>query len=372
MQSSAPNLDHDARWQAQVGYVGELRPLVGLQAFAVAWVVLNQFRDHPIPLLGAAFGLVAKGYLGAALFFVVAGFQAAHLYWRATQQRRFSYLALLRRTLIQLYPLQLAATLAMVVLVVTSKLAGAPMAHAPFRARDLIPHFLLLQAWGLLPTDTWNFPTWFASAVWFAAIASPVACWLTLSRQRSAPLVVAAALAVFWAGFALAASRGVLFTDMTAQIGALQTVPAFLLGAGLYSLGLRRSLPDGWAPWLALASVAWVVTAATLRLSDALIWPAFGPLAFAAAETAKSPKPWLAGALGIWLGRRSVAIFLFYLPADIVYFHALKLVFGPPTSATAWLELAGAFPATLVAGAIAHRLITAPSRHAFHYWRRAA
>lgn len=371
MQSST-DTNRPADPAKSLAYTGELRPLIGLQALAVAWVVLNQFRDHPIPGLGETSGLVAKGYLGAALSFVIAGFLLAHLYGRAEGQGRFSYLALLRRTLIRLYPLQLAGTLAMIVLVVTGRATGVTMEHALFRGQDLIPPVLLLQAWGTLPTDTWNFPTWFASALWFGTLTFPVVGWIALRQGRPALLLIGAALALFWVMFAAASARDVLFTDMTSQIGALQTVPAFLLGAGLYQLGVRYTPPRAWGPWVALAAVAWIVMAASLRVTDAAIWPAFAPLVFGLAEPATVTQRFLGGPVMAYLGRISLAVFMFYLPTDIVYFHTLRLLFGPPSGPLAWMELAGVFPAILLAGVLAHHLIEAPVRRAFNRWRRRA
>ncbi len=253
MQSSAREVRTGQRLDSGRRYIGELRPLIVVQHLGVAWVAVNQFRDHPVPDLGRSVGLVGKGYLGAGLYFVAAGLLLSHLYSRASGQGRYDYPAFLRRTFAQLYPLQLGGTLSIVALV------------------------LLLG------------------------------------------------------GFVIAAHQRVLFSDMTAHIGALQTVPAYLLGAGLYRLGSDNVLSPRWATTIVLAAAAWIVAAASLRLSGVVIWPSFGPLVFGAAALTPSANPFVLRDASE-AGRRSLEIFVFCLPAEISYFRVLKLIFGPPSA----------------------------------------
>jgi peptidoglycan/LPS O-acetylase OafA/YrhL len=339
----------------------DIAPLRGLRFIALAWVVLNQFRLHLGLHAGASFGIVGKGYLGAALFFVVAGFEICHAYERLRAEGRFRYPAFLWRGLIGFYPLHLVALAVMGALFLAGRALGAGFQQSAFDPIALPANVLLIHAWGVLPTVSWNFPSWLVSALWFALLVFPLTAWLALKVLRPTLIAVAAPLALFWAFFALAAWRGVLFTDMTAEIGALQTVPAFLLGAALHRLGSERRLPGPWPGFLALGAGAYIVVAASLRFSDAAIWPAFGVLTFAVAQTARAPRPLLDSRAFQFLGAMSISMSLVYLPVDIVYFHAIERFLGQPTGVAAWAVWWGVFPLILIAGALAWLLITRPA-----------
>lgn len=346
----------------QAGYPARIQPLLSLGFIALAWVVLNQFRTHLGLHAGDRSGLVFKGYLGAELFFVLSGFLVSHFYVTAEQHGGFNYASLLRRGLARVYPLHLVVIVVMALLVAAARIGGAPAPTGVFDLRGLIANITLIQAWGVTPTVTWNFPSWLISAEWFALIVFPVTAKIALAPRRPAWLIIALALALFVVAFNLAAEKGVLFTDMTAQIGALQTVPAFLMGAGLYQLGRRHSLPLAWAETLAVGAGVWIVFSAAARLSDLAIWPAFAVLVFALAETSKSAKPALSFAPLPYLGSIAYSVYLVYLPVDIVYFHGVQRLFGAPHGAFAWVVWAGVFPVILLTGALAHHALAGPAQ----------
>jgi peptidoglycan/LPS O-acetylase OafA/YrhL len=340
-------------------YPADIAPLRALSLFALGWVVVNQFRDHLGLHAGSLFGIVGKGYLGASLFFVLAGFVACHDYVRLREEGQLSYPCFLWRRLIRFYPLHVVALAAMGALFLAGQTLGVGFDRAAFDPSALPANLLMIHAWGVLPTVSWNFPSWLVSALWFGLLLLPATAWL--SQKLRPVLAIAAALAIFVIGFEIEVARGYLFTDMTAQIGALQTVPAFLCGAGFYRLGRERTLTPSWARLLAIAAALWIVVAASLRLSDLTIWPAFGPLVFGLAETAKGARPALASPLLQALGAMSLAMSLVYLPVDIAYFHAIQRLLGTPTGAAAWAAWWGVFPVILATGAAACWLIQRPA-----------
>src|SRR6185437_13151860 len=210
-------------------------------------------------------GLVFKGYLGAALFFVLTGFLAAQVYETARAEGGYRHGAFLWRHLTRRYPLHLAMIGVFAIFMLAGHLMGTALPGGVFDLRGLVANLLMVHAWGTTPTVSWNFPSWLISAEWFAMIVLPVTCWVALRRLSPAAMAVAA-LMLFVLMFEIADARHVLFTDMTAQVGALQTVPAFLYGAALYGLGRRWGLPHGWgAPAAALAGL-WILAASLLRL----------------------------------------------------------------------------------------------------------
>lgn len=341
-------------------YPARITPLIGLQFFALGWVVLNQFRFHLGLQAGARSGMVFKGYLGAELFFVITGFLTAHAFAREVMPdpRRLGRFLWVR--LVQVYPLHLAMILAMAALMATASVEAVRFQGGVGGMHGLVSNLLLIQAWGVEPSVSWNFPSWLVSAEWFALLTFPITA-LVVSASPNPGVVVAGALALFWSLFHFSAAHGVLFTDMTAQVGAVQTVPAVLLGAGLYGLSRRCDLPRGLAGMLASFAVVWVAAASIARLTDMVIFPAFGLLTLAVAETAKRQHPVLSGPVSQYLGRISMAIYLVYLPVDIVYFHGLEKLFGAPHGAAAWAAWFGVFPVIVAAGAAAHHLIQRPA-----------
>jgi peptidoglycan/LPS O-acetylase OafA/YrhL len=357
MPEPTPPLAHlgDSRYPAKI------TPLLGLQFFALGWVILNQFRLHLNLHAGDRSGLVFKGYLGAELFFVIGGFLTAHLYVRAREAGTFNYAGFLWSRLARVYPLHLLMIGAMTGLMLLANAFGASFQAGVFGLHGLVSNVLMIQAWGVEPTVSWNFPSWLISAEWFAYIVFPATAWVAFRVWRWPVLSAAGPIALFTVAFELCARRGFLFSDMTAQIGALQTIPAFLLGAGLYRLGREHAMPPGWGRLMAAASAVWIVLTALMRLPDTVIFPAFGTLVFGLADTAKGPLPALSSPLIQYLGRISRAMYLVYLPVDIVYFHAMARIAPHPSTPLAWTIWAGVFPVIVLAGSVAYHLIQQPA-----------
>ncbi len=344
-----------------LAYPSEIAPLISLRFFALGWVVVNQFRDHLGLHLAKASGTMFNGYLGADLFFILSGFCLAQAFARQADAGASGYASLVWRRMIRIYPLHLLAIGVMGLLMLAAGGVGAAPRTDVFDPAGLVANLLMLHAWGVLPTVSWNFPSWAASAEWFALLIFPALFWLALKGFSRAWIAVAAAAALFAAMFLAADARGVLFTDMTAQIGVLRTIPAFLLGAGLYRLGCERSLPKGWGAGLAGAAGLWIVLACELRLPDLYIWPAFGALVFGLAETAKHGPSVFGSAALVKLGRLAYAIYMVHLPVDIAYYHGLSRLMGPPAGAMVWAVWLGVFPVIGLVALLAHYGVEQPA-----------
>ena len=334
-------------------YPSEMDALKPLRFLALAWVIINQFENRLGLNIGQSIGVVGKGYLGSDLFFVVSGFWLAHLVSTRVEGGQISYASVVWRRMSRLYPLHLATIALMFGLMLACQHLGETPHTDVFDPVGLLGNILLVHAWGALPTVSWNFPSWMVSAEWFALLIFPALLTLALKGWSRTWIAVAAPVVLMAAMFESAHARGVLFTDMTAQVGILRTLPDFLLGAGLYRLGLQRALGAKTGAAMMLASLAWIVFAAQLRLSDPWIWPAFAPLVLGAAETARGRRSWLAARPLGFLGEISYAAYLLYLPVDIVYYHLLHRLGPTPVGAQAWLEWAGVFPAIGVAALLA-------------------
>ena len=346
---------------ARTAFPAGIDALKPLRFLALAWVIINQFEDRLGLHLGQAVGFVAKGYMGSDLFFVLSGFWLAHAVSTRVATGETSYASLVWRRMSRLYPLHLATIVLMFGLMVVSLRMGETPHTDVFDAVGLLGNILLVHAWGALPTVSWNFPSWMVSAEWFALLAFPALLALALRGWSRTWIALAAPVALMVALFETAHARGVLFTDMTAQVGILRTLPDFLLGAGLYRLSLERPLGAKAGGALAFAALAWIAAASQFGLSDPWIWPAFGPLVLGVAETARGGRSWLAARPLTWLGDISYAMYLLYLPVDITYYHLLHRLGPGPLGASVWMQWAGVFPAIGIAALLAYYGVERPA-----------
>ena len=179
-----------------------IRPLTSLRFFAALWVVLF----HYWPKLDVAFtpALVAKGYLGVELFFVLSGFILCHVYLAAAGEGRLKYGAFLWNRLARVYPLHLATLFGMIALGVVAGLAGVAIDGEILRWDALPANLLMVQAWGLAPAAAFNHPSWSISAEWFAYLTFPAFAFVAW-RLRARPWLFAggtlAAMAILYPTF---------------------------------------------------------------------------------------------------------------------------------------------------------------------------
>jgi peptidoglycan/LPS O-acetylase OafA/YrhL len=343
-------------------YPNDIRPLTSLRIVTAIWVLAYHFRDH----LGVdidRLGLVAKGYLGVDLFFILSGFILSHVYLGRFEARRFNYGSFLWARLSRIYPVHLVTLAATVGIWLVGVKVGAGFDPVAFDPAVLPQHLLLIHAWGTTPTVQWNFPSWSISAEWFAYLAFPVAAVLVLAFKRVAWAAVVSALGVFALMFWAVESHGLPLSEVT-RLGFIRIIPAFLLGAALHQLGRSVSLPRVLALGGAAAATGWIVVASTLRLSDAAIWPAFGLLIFSLAETSKtSARGILSAGWLVYLGEVSYSVYMTHLPVDIAYFHTLDRLAPGIAGAAVWVAWVGVFAATLIVSMATYHLVERPARN---------
>ncbi|MFA7264418.1 MAG: acyltransferase [Caulobacter sp.] len=347
-------------------YPNDIRPLTSLRIVAAMWVLAYHFRDH-LGLDVDRLGLVAKGYLGVDLFFILSGFILSHVYLSRWEARTFNYGSFLWARLSRIYPVHLVTLAATIAIWLVAMKMGATFDPIAFDPAVLPQHLLLIHAWGTTPSVQWNFPSWSISAEWFAYLAFPAAAVLVLAFKRAAWAGVVIALGVFALMFWAVESRGLPLSEVT-RLGFIRIIPAFLLGAALYQLGRTVTLPRGLALGGAAAAVIWICFAASMSLSDAVIWPAFGLLIFSLAEASKtSARGIMSAAWLVYLGEVSYSVYMTHLPVDIAYFHLLDRVAPGITGVAAWTAWIGVFVATLLAAMATYHLVERPARN----WMRA-
>ena len=181
-------------------YPNDIRPLTSLRIGAAIWVLVYHFRDH-LGLDLDRLGLVAKGYLGVDLFFILSGFILSHVYLSRVEEKRFNYGSFLWARLSRIYPVHLVTLAATMAIWLVAMKMGARFDPVAFDPKVLPQHLLLIHAWGTTPSVQWNFPSWSISAEWFAYLIFPVAAVLVLALRRVAWLAVALSLGLFFLMF---------------------------------------------------------------------------------------------------------------------------------------------------------------------------
>ena len=345
-------------------YPKDIRPLTSLRFAAAMWVLIYYFGAHLGVGLREASGVVEKGYLGVDLFFILSGFILSHVYLRQVEEGGFNYRGFLWNRLARVYPVHLATLGAVVVIWLAALKLGVAFAPTIFNLSAVPANLLLIHAWGVQPTVSWNFPSWSISAEWFAYLSFPLAAGAAVRLGRIGRVgALAGVFALYGVMFAFAASKGIPFNDMTAQIGALRIVPAFLYGAVLYVIGREVRLSER-AAWIGLvASLAWVGVSTSMRLPDAATWPALGGVVFCLAETSKSRNVGgLAGPAFVYLGEISYGMYMIHMPVDLAYFHLVQKLVPHPTGALSAVLWVGVFGVVIALAVASFHLIEHPAR----------
>ena len=340
-----------------------LKSLTALRFFAAIWVV----SFHYWPSLGLPMpALVAKGYLGVELFFVLSGFILSHVYLQRFGERRFSYRGFLWARLARIYPVHLATLAGVGLLVAVATFAGVESGGKILIWASLPAHLTLTQAWGLGQQGGWNHPSWSISAEWFAYLAFPVFAWLSWRlRHRPVLATMSAILLVAALETGFQSLAGFPLTRATIAWGALRIVPCFALGCAIHLLWSARPLPStASAIASSAATLCAVVLTALLNMPDWLPIALFGSLIFSLASLSGAGSGVLTAPLWVYLGEVSFSLYMVCIPWQLVFekaVHRLPGVGGGPLQPLAWLaEFVGVIPIAMAV----HHLVERPAREA--------
>ena len=171
-----------------MNYPNDIKPLTGLRFFAAFWLLLYFFWGR-LGLDDAFFpNIIKMGYMGVDLFFILSGFVLAHVYGPQFEKEKYSYGSFVWARLARVYPLHLICLLAMIGVWAIGVKIGANFAPKAFDVSQLPFHIALLQAWGTVKSDGWNFPSWSISAEWFAYFTFPTTYFIGL-RFKKLPIL---------------------------------------------------------------------------------------------------------------------------------------------------------------------------------------
>ena len=345
-----------------------IKPLTSLRFFAAYWVVLF----HYWPKLAGAVtpALVAKGYLGVELFFVLSGFILAHVYLGAVEAGRFAYGDFLWARLARIYPMHLATLVGLGLMAGVALAAGLPVDPNVVSLQALPANLALVQAWGMAPVAGWNHPSWSISAEWFAYLTFPAFAVGALALRRRPWLAVVGALAFMAALYATFESlAGWPLTRATIAWGALRIVPCFALGCALFLAHRSHATHRRTALAGACFFGAAVIALAQFRAPDGLVVAAAGGLIIALAQVSKAGSRLGSHPVLVYLGEISYSVYMLCIPWQLLFANlAVKTLHltSKQLPLYAWLILLiGLVPLA----AVAHHLIEKPARNHLKLWR---
>ncbi len=348
-----------------------LKPLTTLRFVAAAWVVLYLYWPD---LTGAAMpGLVAKGYLGVELFFVLSGFILSHVYLGQFGDGRFRYGSFLWARLARVYPLHIATLGGLVAMVAAAAVVGLHTNENVAVWSSLPGEVVLGQAWGLTPLGGWNHPSWSISAEWTAYLAFPLFAWAAWRLRNRPRLAVAGALGLLAAmNLAFARLAGFPLTEATIAWGAVRIVPCFAYGCSIYLLWrASQVIPSGAAAAGGAAFAVAIAIAASLGAPDPLTVALFGALIFFLAALSSSGSRLLSSNAEVYLGEVSFAVYMVCIPWKLVFTNGAQRALDLPAGPIPWplwtVMLLGVIPVAI----LAHHLVERPSRTAMRAWEAA-
>jgi peptidoglycan/LPS O-acetylase OafA/YrhL len=318
----------------------QLPSLTPLRGIAALIVVLYHagigFVGISLPRLDA---WTHRGYLAVDLFFVLSGFVLSHVYARRMTAgglwREIGAFAWARFA--RLYPTHLA--IAAIVLWLAQ-----PGTAAAFHELTLtqVPWARSLVGYGV---------TWSVSAELWAYLAFPFAA-LVLWRL---PAAYAACLGVVMMAMILVVSHGSWEHAVTGARALERALPEFMLGMAAYRLfaavPCRPLASDGAFAIVAAA----IVAAMAWRVPDPFMVMLFPLLIVSATSNDGFASRVLNGRCATWLGEISYPLYLGQGPV-------LMMISGVGASLGPVLAPAVALAASIVFGALAHRLVEAPAR----------
>lgn len=338
-----------------------LKPLTAMRFFAAMWVVAFHFT----PSLGIGMPtLVAKGYLGVELFFVLSGFILSHVYMEAFGERRFIYSQFLWARLARIYPVHLATLVSLGLLIGAAMLMGMNAGEHVLVWSSLPAQLTLTQAWGLASMGGWNHPSWSISAEWFAYLAFPLfAAGFWPLRRRPRLAVGLAVLLLIGLNIGFEHLAGFPLTRATILWGALRIVPCFALGCSIWLLWRADLIRSASNAVVALAaSLGAIVVTLMVGGPDWLSVSLFGALILCLASLTSAGSRLLSGALWVYLGEVSFAVYMVCIPWQLVFTRVVEKVAPTGHDSLTWGAWLLMFTGVVPVAMLVHHLVERPAR----------
>ena len=341
-----------------------IRALTGLRAVAAVWVVLFHYRSDVVTLVPAAGPLeplLAAGYLGVDVFFVLSGFVLAYTYgdrlgrWAPREAGSF-----VRNRVARVWPAHVVTLHLDLLQAAVVGTLGVGVGGHRRTASAYLQNLTMTHGWWN-DRPSFNAPAWSISAEWAAYLACPLLL-LGLARVRR-PVTAAVAAAGLFAVMTTVFALWALPNGNVPHAGMLRIGVEFTVGLLLLRVHQRH---PWWLARLTLPVVAGVI-AAVLLLPAARhgYWlaPALGLLVLLVSVDAGPVGRLLARPGAVFWGEASYCLYLTHLLLS-PGLHAVvdpRDVAGSPLVARL-LVLALYVAALGAAAVLLRRLVEVPAR----------
>ena len=334
----------------------QINPLTSLRFFAAFAIFYHHLGDYLALATPPHVDFCLT--LAVDFFFVLSGYILSHVYLPRFAHSLADTRAFLAARFARIYPAHLFVLVLFVIYVAAGKLAGLGVNAERYQPLSLAYHVLLVNAWGLEPTKTWNYPDWSISAEWAAYLVFPV---LALGIGRIGAKTAGGLLCLLLGAFAIL-DHALNVTSRTVDFSILRVWPEFTLGMLAYRsqpLLARLRVPPNALFAGCLAALAGFVAAGA---AAALIVALFTLMVMAAAALSGTTGRVLSHPRLVRLGEESYAFYVVHALVLSAFFSAMKLrapaAHDPGIAAKAIIAAA----LSLIAAAAIHRFVEGPAR----------
>jgi peptidoglycan/LPS O-acetylase OafA/YrhL len=321
-------IDEGNRPGSSSSLAGEKFPaLTGLRGIAAFGVFLCHFQPIALQTLGLkatdAQAVVANGFRGVDLFFVLSGFILLHAHHtdfdRITRDKlaRFYVLRFFR-----IYPLNTAVLLCLLPLpfFLPEFVDWHRMVHlsqGAYHVRDFsllgfIQSLCLAQTWTFIKPGTWNEPTWTLSAEVAGYCLFPFLAWRILRVRSAAGALISAGsgLALF---AVLMTLGGHARNNPSGIFGLVRMASCFVAGMFFYRLYQLVRGHEGMWSILSLMAVASIALTFSISVLGTLSVFGFGLLILSLAYETGPVHAALVHPIVVFLGRISFSFYILHL-----------------------------------------------------------
>lgn len=343
-----------------------IQPLTGVRALA-AVMVLFLHGTQNFPNAVGAWPVFDSGHLGVDLFFLLSGMVISHVYltqlarWNTANTKVFLW-----HRLVRIWPAHVTVLAGMMVMMAGVHALRVPFAHPEaFLWGDVPSHLLLLHAWGINDTASWNGPAWSISAEWFAYLLFPLL----------APALAGMSRRVAGAGMVLAlGGMALLFHGQGWGLAAAWNgAPALARISGEFlagALAYRAFLHDGgvlfarrWGNALAAVGLLVVLAGPVVGLPDFPLLAAMLLLLVGLYYGRGTVARFFSLPLLVWLGELSYSLYIVHSPILLVARKAQERMGWVVASEAGKVALFAAVMAIILAAAAClYRVVEQPVR----------